>query len=175
MSKDTVFALYTGIKKVNLVCASVAGLILLFVNGSIFFDVFFRYFFQSPSIWITEISTYLFLFIIFLATPYALQKGQHIKVTFLRYQLNPAATRVLDLVCSLLAMTFCAVLLWQTSRMTWTAFEEKWVSPTLLSAPLAYVYIVMVVGTALLLATFLLRAILEFRGQPLDKDQGEDQ
>jgi C4-dicarboxylate transporter DctQ subunit len=175
MSKDTVFALYTGIKKVNLVCASVAGLILLFVNGSIFFDVFFRYFYKSPSIWITEISTYLFLFIIFLATPYALQRGQHIRVTFLRFRLKPPATRVLDLVCSLLAMTFCAVLLWQTSRMTWKAFAEKWVSPTLLSAPLAYVYIVMVVGTVLLLATFLLRTILEFRGQSLDKDRGEDQ
>lgn len=175
MSKDTVFTLYTGIKKVNTVCAIVAGLILLFVNGSIFFDVFFRYFFKSPSIWITEVSTYLFLYIIFLATAYTLQNGQHIRVTFLRFRLNPAATRVLDLVCSLFAMTFCSVLLWQTSRMTWKAFSEKWVSPTMISAPLGYLYIVMVLGTTLLLATFLLRAILEFRGHTLDKEQGEDQ
>lgn len=174
MSKDPVFALYTGIQKVNLICASIAGMILLFVNFSIFIDVFFRYFFQSPSIWITEVSTYLFLYIIFLATPYALQKGQHIKVTFLRYRLSPAATRLLDLVCSVLAMTFCSVLLWQGSNMIWTAFEEKWVSPTLLSAPLGYVYIVMALGSTLLLATFLLRAILEFKGHPLEGDRGEE-
>jgi C4-dicarboxylate transporter, DctQ subunit len=170
MSKDPVFILYTGIMKVNLVCAAIAGIILLFVNFSIFLDVFFRYFFGSPSIWITEISTYLFLYIIFLATPYALQKGQHIKVTFLRFGLSLTAARVLDLICSLFAMIFCVVLLWQASSMTWAAFEEKWASPTLLSAPLAYVYMVMVVGTTLLLATFLLRAILEFRGCRLEKN-----
>lgn len=174
MFKDPTLTLYTGIKKVNLICATIAGIIILFVNFSIFLDVFLRYFFGSPSIWITEISTYLFLYIIFLATPYALQKGQHIRVTFLRHRLNPAATRALDLLCSILAMTFCAVLLWQTSSMTWTAFQEKWTSPTLLNAPLVYVYTVMVVGSVLLFATFLLRAILEFRGRLLEGDEGED-
>jgi C4-dicarboxylate transporter DctQ subunit len=174
MLKDPVFTLYKGIKKVNLVCATIAGLLLLFVNCSIFFDVFFRYFFKSPSIWITEVSTYLFLYIIFLATAYTLQNGQHIRVTFLRFRLGPMAIRVLDLVCSILAMIFCTVLLWQVSKMTWSAYQEAWVSPTLLSAPLAYIYIVMVLGTALLLATFLLRAILDFRGQSLEEDRGED-
>lgn len=174
MSRDPVFTLYTGLKKVNLICATISGLLILFVNFSIFIDVFFRYFFRSPSIWITEVSTYLFLYVIFLATPYTLQRGQHIKVTFLRYRLNANAVRIIDLVCSILAMTFCVVLLWQASRMTWQAYEEKWVSPTVLNAPLVYVYIVMVVGSALLLATFLLRAILEFRGRSLQEDGGED-
>ena len=174
MSTDPVFTLYTGIKKVNLICATIAGILILFVNFSIFLDVFFRYFFSRPSVWITEVSTYLFLYIIFLATPFALQQGQHIKVTFLRYSLSVAASRLLDLFCSILAMIFCAVLLWQASRMTWEAYEENWVSPTVLNAPLVYVYIVMVVGSTLLLATFLLRAILEFRGRRLEGDEGED-
>ena len=174
MQKDPVFTLYTGIKKVNLICATIAGILILFVNFSIFLDVFFRYFFRSPSIWITEVSTYLFLYIIFLATPYALQKGQHIKVTFLRYRLNAKAIKNIDLLCSIFAMTFCSVLLWQTTRMTWQAYAEKWVSPTVLNAPLVYVFIVMVAGSALLLATFLLRAILEFRGSILDGDEGGD-
>jgi TRAP-type C4-dicarboxylate transport system permease small subunit len=173
MSKDLTVTLYTGIKKVNLICATIAGILILFVNFSIFLDVFFRYIFSRPSIWITEVSTYLFLYIIFLATPFALQRGQHIKVTFLRHSLSDAARRWLDLFCSLLAMIFCAVLLWQASRMTWQAYAEKWVSPTVLNAPLVYVYIVMVVGSALLLATFLLRAILEFRGHNLEAEGGE--
>ena len=174
MSNGPVFTLYRGIKKVNLICATIAGILILFVNFSIFFDVFSRYIFRRPSIWITEVSTYLFLYIIFLATPYALQRGQHIKVTFLRHSLSDTGKRRLDLFCSLLAMIFCAVLLWQASRMTWQAYAEKWVSPTVLSAPLAYVYIVMVIGSALLLVTFLLRAILEFSGHILQEDGGED-
>lgn len=174
MSKDPVLTLYTGIKKMNLICATIAGILILFVTFSIFLDVFFRYFFRSPSIWITEVSTYLFLYIIFLAAPFALQRGQHIRVTFLQYRLNAKAIRLIDLVCSILAMTFCSVLLWQAARMTWQAYVEKWVSPTVLNAPLAYVFIVMVVGSILLLTTFLLRAMLEFRGRLPQEDRGED-
>ena len=175
MSQGPVFTLYTGIKKVNLICATIAGILILFVNFSIFLDVFFRYFFSRPSIWITEVSTYLFLYIIFLATPFALQQGRHIKVTFLQYHLKANMIRIINLGCSILAMTFCAVLLWQASRMTWQAYAEKWVSPTVLNAPLVYVYIVMIIGSALLLATFLLRAILEFSGQSLEEDGGENE
>jgi len=174
MSQGPVFTLYAGIKKVNLICATIAGILMLFVNFSIFIDVFFRYFFSRPSIWITEVSTYLFLYIIFLATPFALQQGRHIKVTFLQSRLNAKTIRIINLGCSILAMVFCLVLIWQASRMTWQAYEEKWVSPTVLNAPLVYVYIVMVVGSTLLLVTFLLRAILEFRGRSLQEDGGED-
>jgi TRAP-type C4-dicarboxylate transport system permease small subunit len=60
-------------------------------------------------------------------------------------------------------MAFCFVLLWQTSLMTWSAFKEKWTSPTMLSAPMAYIYIVMVVGSFLLLITFILQTIIQFK------------
>lgn len=44
----------------NSACATLAGLILLFVTVAIFIDVWLRYLFGSPSIWITEVSSYLF-------------------------------------------------------------------------------------------------------------------
>jgi TRAP-type C4-dicarboxylate transport system permease small subunit len=48
--------------------------------------------------------------------------------------------------------------------MTWTAFKEDWTSPTMLSAPYAYIYLAMVLGSALLCLTFVLRTILIFKG-----------
>ena len=144
--------------------ATLSGLILLFMTFSIFVDVFLRYFFNRPSIWVTEVSTYLFMYIIFLGTAYTLQQDMHIKVTFIADIFNAKIKRIIDLSTSILAMLFSLALLWQTSIMTWTAFKEDWISPTILPAPLAYIYVSMVIGTFLLFWTFLFKTILHFLG-----------
>lgn len=163
MEKDISLYLYEKIKKVNFICASIAGFILLFITISIFIDVFLRYVFTSPSIWITEVSTYLFLYTIFLATSFTLQEGIHIKVTFLIYRFSENVKRYFNLITSIFAMAFCFVLLWQTSLMTWSAFKERWTSPTMLSAPMGYIYIVMVIGSFLLFITFILQTFIQFK------------
>lgn len=154
--------IYSGVKRINTAFASLAGLILLFVTFSIFIDVFLRYFFNQPSTWITEVSTYLFLSIIFLSTSYALQMELHIKVNFLSTYLPDGYARWIDLLTSLFCIVFSAVLLWQTSIMTWAAFVEKWTTPTMLGVPNALIYVVMVIGSVFLLITFILRTALQF-------------
>ncbi|MFH1490219.1 MAG: TRAP transporter small permease [Pseudomonadota bacterium] len=173
MAESKILSLNEKLKKINYGCATLAGIILLFVNFSIFVDVALRYFFRRPSVWITEVSTYLFLYMIFLATSYALQQGMHIKVTFLRFALGPRAIRALDLICSVFAIIFCSVLLWQTTAMTWSAFKEKWTSPTMLNAPYRYIFVVMVFGSFLLLMTFLLETVVQFTGSKTPADKGE--
>ena len=160
-----VSGIYETIKKINRLCATIAGLVLLFVTFSIFIDVFLRYFLNRPSIWVTEVSSYLFLYIIFLGTAYSLQQGLHIRVTFLLDRFSPLMVRIFNLITSLLAIVFCVVLLWQTSTMAWTAYRESWTSPTMLSAPYVYIYVSMVFGSLLLLITFILKAILTFMGK----------
>jgi len=163
--------LYNKVKKLNYLCATLAGLVLLFITFSIFVDVFLRYFFNRPSIWITEVSSYLFLYIIFLGTAYSLQQGLHIRVTFLLDRLGPGLVRVFDLFTSILAIFFCIVLLWQTSNMAWSAYRESWTSPTMLSAPYAAIYVSMVFGSFLLLVTFILRTILAFVGSESEMEK----
>jgi len=162
MSRSRIVPLYETVKKINSICATISGLILLFVNLSIFVDIFLRYFFRRPTIWITETSTYLFLYIIFLVTAYALQEDFHIRATFLYDFLNHTAKRVANLVTSIFSIVFIAVLFWQTSRMTWKAFEEHWTSPTVLAVPYGYIYPVMVFGSFMLLVTFVIKAIFDF-------------
>lgn len=154
--------LYKAIKRVNYLCATLAGLILLFISISIFIDVFSRYLFNAPSIWITEVSSYLFLYVIFLGTAYALDQGLHIRVTFLRDRFDRSVRKFLDLLTSLLSIAFCAVLLWQTSEMTWSAYSEGWISPTILGVSHYLIYISMVIGSLLLLLTFILRTVVFF-------------
>lgn len=161
MAKTRAHHILTGLKKINRLAATLSGCILLFITFAIFIDVFLRYFFNSPSIWITEVSTYLFLYIIFLGTSYALQQGSHIKVSFIVDFLGPRLTKIVDLMTAMFAMIFCLVLLWQTSVMTWTAFKEDWTSPTMLSAPYAAIYIIMVIGSFLLFLTFFFQTLVK--------------
>ena len=125
MERSPLGAFYGALKKVNTVCATLGGLVLLFMTFSIFVDVFLRYVFNRPTIWITEVSTYLFLYVIYLATAYALQEGMHIKVTFLLDFLGKGTQRIIDLVTSIMAIIFTVVLLWHTSGMTWAAFKPS--------------------------------------------------
>ena len=161
MAPTRINHILAGLKKINRLAATLAGCILLFITFSIFVDVFLRYFFNRPSIWITEVSTYLFLYIIFLGTAYALQQGMHIKVSFIADFLGKRLTKIIDLLTAIFAMIFCLVLLWQTTVMTWTAFKENWTSPTMLSAPYAYIYIIMVIGSFLLFLTFLFQTLVK--------------
>ena len=64
MEKNSVVSIYSRIKKFNKFCVTLSGIILLFVTFSIFVDVILRYFFNRPSIWVTEVSGYLLLYMI---------------------------------------------------------------------------------------------------------------
>lgn len=155
----------------NRVCATLSGVILLFATGAIFVDVGLRYFFDRPSIWVTEVSSYLFLYIIFLGVSYALDEGLHIRVTFALDRLGPMANRILNTITYLFALIFALVLLWQTSIMTYEAYSGDWTTPTLLSTPFAYIYIVMVVGALILVLTFLSHLALTVTGANQDTEK----
>ena len=161
--------IYEKIKKLNTFCAAVSGCILIFMTFSIFVDVILRYFFNRPSIWITEVSSYLFMYIVFLGAAYTDQQNMHIRVTFIFDFFNVKTKRIIELLVSILAMVFIIVLLWQTSAMTWAAFKEDWLSPTILGAHYAYIYISMVVGSFLLFWTFLFKTIIRFRESKPEK------
>jgi TRAP-type C4-dicarboxylate transport system permease small subunit len=172
MKQSLIGSSYGKLKKVNTLCATVAAVVLLFITLSIFVDVFLRYVFGRPTIWITEVSTYLFLYLIYLGTAYALQQGMHIKVTFLLSPFGPRSRRVIDLITSIFATFFTLILLWQSSVMTLAAFKGKWTSPTILNAPYAYIHVVMVFGTLLLLLSFICSTILQFRGEETEPGGG---
>jgi TRAP-type C4-dicarboxylate transport system permease small subunit len=171
VKKSLLMSFYSKLKKLNTLCASLAGLVLLFMTFSIFIDVILRYFFSRPSTWITEVSTYLFLYVIYLGTAYALQQGMHLKITFLLDLLKGKRTRIINLITSIFATFFIFVLLWQGSVMTWTAFKKNWTSPTILNAPYAFIHVIIVLGSLLLFISFVCSTILEFTGEETEKTE----
>ncbi len=155
MVSESIRKIFAGLKVVNKLAAILSGAILLFITLAIFVDVFLRYFFGRPSIWITEVSSYLFLYVIFLGTAKALEDGMHIRVLFFLDMVNAKVRRGLNILTAVLSLIFSLVLLWQTSIMTWTAYADNWTSPSMLNAPYVYIYSALVVGSTLLVLTFL--------------------
>jgi C4-dicarboxylate transporter, DctQ subunit len=169
MKQSLIGSTYGKLKKVNTVCATISGIVLLFITFSIFVDVFMRYVFGRPTIWITEVSTYLFLYVIYLATAYALQEGTHIKVTFFLDFFGKRSQRIIDLITQIVAIAFTVVLLWQTSAMTWSAIKGRWTTPTMLNMPFAIIHGIMVLGSFLLLLSFICTTILYFTGEEKER------
>jgi C4-dicarboxylate transporter, DctQ subunit len=172
MEQSKLGVFYGRVKKVNAFFATLSGIVLMFITLSIFVDVFMRYVFNKPTIWITEVSTYLFLYVIYLATAYALQKGDHIKVTFFLDFCGKEKQRKIDLITQIFGVLFTAVLLWQTSHMTWSAIKGHWTTPTMLNAPFAWIHGVMVLGSFLLLVTYVCTTILYFTGEEKESAGG---
>lgn len=162
---EKINSFYRKMAFINRITTMIGGGLLLLVTFFIFFDVFLRYLFNRPSIWITEVSTYMFLYIIFLGTAYTLQQDQHISVGFLLDLLGPRFHKIIPRITSLIGMIFCFVFMWQTGRMAWKAYQEEWVSPTMLAVPLVWLYLVMVFGSAALFLTYLLKTIGQAKGQ----------
>ena len=158
---------------VNKVCATLAGLILLFVTGAIFVDVGLRYFWDRPSIWVTEVSSYLFLYIIFFSAAYALDQGLHIKVTFALDRIGPLGNRILNSITYFFCLVFAVVLLWQTTVMTLEAYRGSWTTPTILSTPFAYIYVSMIIGSLILVLTIVSHLLLTIAGvEPGEPEAG---
>jgi TRAP-type C4-dicarboxylate transport system permease small subunit len=53
--------------------------------------------------------------------------------------------------------------------MTWSAIKGRWTSPTALNAPYMYIHFIMVIGSFLLLLSFVCTTILEFTGRETEK------
>lgn len=173
MKQGFFHAVDQALTRFNWLCATIGGLVLLFITVALFTDVFLRYFFNSPSVWITEVSSYLFLYVIFLGASYALQQGMHIRVSFIADRFKGFAGWLLNFFTHLFSLIFTVVLLYEGSVMTWEAYTQNWTTPTMLNMPYVYVPVAIVLGSFFLLLTILLQTILLF--QPGETDMKGDE
>jgi C4-dicarboxylate transporter, DctQ subunit len=148
---------YKLIMRVNGVLALGMGLIILVVDLLVAGDTIARYAFNSPTIWVFEITSYCLIYIVFLSAAYTLQEGGHVRVDFVLMNLPKKAQRPLLVLANLFALIYCIFLLWQSSRFTWMAIKGAWRSTTILSMPIQYIAFVMPLGVLLLCLTYLLQ------------------
>jgi TRAP-type C4-dicarboxylate transport system permease small subunit len=145
-------------ERVLITLACVAAGIVIYIVLTIDYEVVMRYFFRRPTTWVIDFTEYALLYIVFLASAWVLRDEGHVRIDLLLVVLSPKAQRLLNTITSVIAATACCLLFWFSLSVTWGAFmggEILWKATIVPKWP---IYIIMPIGSFLLIVQFLIRA-----------------
>lgn len=153
-------------------CAVVAGSLLVLVFAAIVIDVTMRAIGFQPSYWTTPFSEYAMLYATMLGSPWVVRRRGHVAVESLVSALTPGLRRVLEMLIYALCISACLLLVyysWQVTSTAWASGERDIRATEL---PRWVLFAVMPLGF-LLIATEFVRLLLRresyFGGEPASR------
>lgn len=127
-----------------------AGALVLATGFMIVYEIIARGVFNSPTEWVTEISTYCIIIAGFLGMGVAYAGKKHIQVDIFIMHLSPKVRCWIELVTCVLALYYSYVFVVEGWGMTMLSIEFDNRAPTTLSTPLWIPQISMPAGLAIL-------------------------
>ena len=112
------------IRTIDAISASagfVAAIALAVMTVIVGYEVVSRFVFNAPTTWVTEISTYIFVAIVFLGLAEAQRANAHIKVDLLVDRLSKQTRHFLELIGLWLGLLLIVASAWHMARFT---FQE---------------------------------------------------
>ena len=82
-----------------------ASALFISIGFIVSYEVIMRYLFNSPTVWVNEISRFLQIWATYLALTYSFHKKEFIRITVIYDKLNDAGKRFLDFISAL--FIFC--------------------------------------------------------------------
>jgi TRAP-type mannitol/chloroaromatic compound transport system permease small subunit len=134
------------IDKINRWLGKAVSFFVLLVMGITLLEVFLRYGFNRPTMWVHETSQQIFAIAFLLGSAYTLQEGGHVRVDIFYRRLSTKGRAIIEIVSSLFYFTFIGVLLWKGGEMAYesvTMLErtqtpwEPYVFHVILALPIA--------------------------------------
>jgi TRAP-type C4-dicarboxylate transport system permease small subunit len=153
---------------VNKIFALLACLTTLAILLFVLTAVITRYFFNWPLSELLDLTTFMLVFVFFLALAPALESGAHIEVDLFDPLIPQSLHKAQRMVGKLLTLVFAAVLLWFVWKTFHDVVKDDELSFTMLTINLKYVYWIGPVGAL----QFLLTAIVDiarFAQTPSDR------
>lgn len=132
-----------------------SALALLLATAAMMHGVLSRYLLGRPTVWQTEVSIYLLIFVTFVGAAYGLKHHAHVGVDLLVERLPLRAKLVTRIVTAILATVVVLVVIWTSFHTWWEAVEGGFRSPTALRAPLSVAYAILPLGMLLVLFQYL--------------------
>lgn len=127
-----------------------AGALVLATGFMIVYEIIARGVFNSPTEWVTELSTYCIIIAGFLGMGVAYAGKKHIQVDILIMHLSPKVRCWIELITCILALYYSYVFVVEGWAMTMLSIEFDNRAPTTLSTPLWIPQISMPAGLAIL-------------------------
>lgn len=101
----------------------VVALMILALMALIVVEVILRYGFAAPTVWGSELATFLFATYVLLGGGFALLNGDHVRMDVLYGQLPPRGRAALDVLTAPFALLYCWVLMVEGGAMVVEAIE----------------------------------------------------
>ena len=137
-----------------------------------FFQVVSRYVFNISLAWSEEVSRYIFIWTVWLAVPYAVIKGRHIRLTIFRDMVNHTGKFIFDMIFFLVSIAFFIYVGVESVGLTSAMIGMNQVTPAV-GIPKWICYLALPVGCILGGIRFLQYAIL--RVQRFIKDPADSE
>ena len=141
-------------KTVGEVFSSVCIVVMLFGT----YEVFARYFFNRPTIWVWEQNGLLVLVIAALGGGYCLLVGGHIKVDVFYSHWSERTKAIVDSCTSVFIFLFLGAVLWQGAKVSLTSFQIAEHSETMYGPLIGPYKVVLTIGAFL----FLMQGVANF-------------
>ena len=102
-----------GISAMTRAAGALSSLALFFMIAIVVYEVVMRSAFNMPTVWVAEISVYVFVAMVFLGLAVGQHAGAHIQVEVLIDNISPPARQALELIGTWLGLLFAAVTGWE--------------------------------------------------------------
>ncbi|MFY9212268.1 MAG: TRAP transporter small permease subunit [Aestuariivita sp.] len=120
------------------------------------YEVFMRYGFDAPTIWVHELTVLLSASCFVVSGLYVLAKGEHIRVTVLKDSLPAPFGRMVDLLSVVLGLIFLCAVAYGGAPSAWEALSNWHSTRTAFNSPTPAILKPMLAATSALMAVQLL-------------------
>ena len=118
------------------ITGKICSFAIIILIGILMSEVVLRYFFKSPTIWVEEMSQYLFSAYFLLGGAYTFYFRGHVKMDAIYIRFSPRGRAILDSCTAFLFFFLMGILTWQGGEIFWTALTRMersmsyWAPPT---------------------------------------------
>ncbi|WP_394237177.1 TRAP transporter small permease [Niallia oryzisoli] len=146
--------------KIENIFAAIGMWMIAFMMGLVVFEVIIRNLFNYSFGWSIDYTSYALLYIAFLGAAWLLREGGHVSVNILEEYLQEKSIKFLDYIIVISGILLSLVLVYYGIGVTWDLYSNDVRSLSVVKTPLAYVVMIIPIGSLLLLFEFFRKGYL---------------
>ncbi len=112
-----------------------ASALFISIGFIVSYEVIMRYLFNSPTIWVNEVSRFLQIWATYLALTYSFHKQDFIRITVIYDRLNETGKKILDFISFIFIITFSCFVVYYGWLIAYDSLKVGRTSSTILDVP----------------------------------------
>ena len=112
-----------------------ASTLFITIGFIVSYEVIMRYLFNSPTIWVNEVSRFLQIWATYLALTYSFHKNDFIRITVIYDRLNDKGKKILDFISFIFILIFSSFVVYYGWIIAYDSLKVGRTSSTILDVP----------------------------------------